>query len=580
MEGKWWIILAAVVGIIALGILPSLLTERATVEERGTLLDAGHFVIEEGGVRLLEERYTLFSHPTEGYMLLSQGEITIGERSISLAQQTVYDLAFHPSLYNLAVEAEPTSQIISAQATPDGLSMEVRQGAVSQTERIPDTDNIALLDNNIIGHYVVLLMAIRAEALDREFTAAIPQRLLSLPAKIAGPNKADFRSGDTTYSGKRFDLQLGDIKIVLIEYAGHLAGVIDQTQGTVAYDLARFPDGIELPEEERSEVEGVMEEEIAFASDRLAIAGTLTLPAEGTPPFAAALFIGGSGSVDRDGNAPGLLTDSYLQLAHALAKAGIASLRYDKRGVGKSEGDLASASRSDLLNDVRAALAALRAQPEIDPDRIFLIGHSEGAYLAPIIASEDDTIRGIVLLAGAARSLDEITRWQIETSLRMQGAPEERIAAALAQEDQYIEFVKTSSGEWSDYTFEELHDAIPWLTEQAAAQLTGSSLSLTWLREHYLADPTELLRKIRVPVLIVNGEKDLQVPAEEADRIREVIEEAGNRDVTVYILSDFNHLLRHHPEEASLNYRHLNEPVDPRLIDILTGWAVERFANR
>ena len=578
MDSKWLIVLGAVVAIIALAILPGILTDH--VEESGTLIDAGHFAVDRDGIRILEERYTLFSHPVEGYMLLSQGEVTIGGQPISLAQQTGYDLDFHLTLYNLAVGTRSDSQIISAQAGPEGISMEVRHGTSSKTGSIPATTNIALLDNNIIGHYVVLLMAIRAEALDREFVAAIPQGLLSLPAEITGPNTTEFRSGDNTYPGKRFDLQLGDIKIVLIEHSGHLVGVIDRTQGTVAYDVDRFPNGIELIEEERPEEEGTIEHEITFASDRLTIAGIITLPNGGTPPFAAALFIGGSGPVDRDGNAPGLLTDSYLQLAHALAEAGIASLRYDKRGVGKSEGDLSSASRADLIDDARAALAALRAQSEIDKDRIFLIGHSEGAYLAPIIAAEDDTIRGIVLLAGAARPLDEITRWQIETLLRMQGASEEKIAASLAQEDQYIEFVKGSSGEWSDYTYADLQQAMPWLSEQAATQMTGSSLSLSWLREHYTADPTGPLRLLRMPVLIVNGEKDLQVPAEEADLIREAIEENGNQDVTVYVLSDLNHLLRHHPDAPSLVYRHLDEPVDPRLIDILTGWAVERSANR
>ena len=580
MESKWLVVIGAVLAIIALAILPGVITHHAPVEERGTLIDAGHFAIDRAGARILEERYTLFSRPVEGYMLLSQGEITIGDQSISLAQQTVYDPTFHPLLYNLAVETQSDSQIISAQAGPDGISMEVRHGTTSKTGQIAATTNVSILDNNIIGHYIVLLMAIRAEAIDREFTAAIPQRLLSLPAKIDGPNTAEFRSGKSTYSGKRFDLQLGDAKVILIEYKGRLVGVIDRAQGTVAYDVDRFSNGLELIEEERPEEEGSIEHGIAFASDRLTIAGTLTLPAEGSPPFAAALFIGGSGPVDRDGNAPGLLSDSYLQLARALAKAGIASLRYDKRGVGKSEGDLASVSRSDLLADARAALAALRSRPDIDPDRIFLIGHSEGAYLAPIIAADEETIRGVVLLAGAARPLDRITRWQIETLLKMQGASEEKIAAALAQEDQYIEFVKTSSGEWGDYTYEDLHRAMPWLTEQGAVQLTGSHLALSWLREHYTADPTDPLRKLRMPVLVVNGEKDLQVPAEEAERIKEAIEAGGNQDITVYVLPDFNHLLRHHPDAPSMTYRHLDEPVDPRLIDILTSWTVERFANR
>ena len=103
MENKWLIVVAVVLGIISLAVLPGIITHRAPVEERGALIDAGHFAVDQNGIRILEERYTLFSHPVEGYMLLSQGEITIGHQSISLAQQTGYASDFHPILYNLCL---------------------------------------------------------------------------------------------------------------------------------------------------------------------------------------------------------------------------------------------------------------------------------------------------------------------------------------------------------------------------------------------------------------------------------------------------------------------------------------------
>ncbi len=579
MNTKLLIGLAVALGLLLFAFLGTRIeTEEPTLSIDGQLVGGGHFVLQSDGVVLLEETYTLFFHPTDGYMLLSQGTLSVQGQTVSLSQQTQYDTHFLPIFYQLAAETPSGTQIVSAQMGVAGLTMEVRVGTAQQSATVSDTSNLALLDNNLIGQYAVLLLAIRSEALDREFTAAIPQALLSLPARVEGPNSIAFRSGGETFEGKRFDLHLGDTTIVLIDYDGRLAGLVNRTQNTIGYDVSLFPEGIEVElGDEEAAAEGVDERDVAFASDGLTLMGTLALPAEGAGPFPGALFLQGSGPVDRNGNAPGLEMDAYRQLAHALARAGIASLRFDKRGVGESEGDLSLASRADLVNDARAALEGLQSQPEIDPARCILIGHSEGAYLAPILAVEDETVAGIVLLAGAARSLDLITRWQVETLLRQQGVEGDALDAALAQQDQYTAFVETSEGGWGDYTVEQLQEAMPWLTEEAAIQLKSSPLSLEWLREYYGDDPADTLRAVDVPGLIVNGEKDAQVPSSEAALLEEILREGGNEDVTAIVLPDLNHLLRHHPEEPNLIYRHLDEPVDPRVIDAVTEWAAERL---
>ena len=579
MNTKLLLGLAIVLGLLALALGGPLFhrVEEIPDEDRGELIGAGHFVLDQNGVRLLDESYTLFFHPVDGYMLLSQGVLTVGDQTISLSQQTQYDRDFLPIFYHLAADTPSGAQIVSAQMGLTGLTMEVRVGSSRQTAELPATEDLALLDNNLIGPFAVLLMAIRSEALDREFTSAIPQALLSLPSSIDGPNSVSFVSGSETFFGKRFDLHLGDTTIVLIEHEGRLAGLVNRTQGTSGYDVSLFPDGIEIEREEDAVVEGIDEREIAFASDGLTLYGTLALPAESEGPFPAALFLHGSGPVDRDGNAAGLEMDAYRQLAHALARAGFASLRFDKRGVGESEGEAGLASRTDLLDDARAALEGLRSQPEVDPTRCVLIGHSEGAYLAPILAVEDESVAGIVLLAGAARPLGEITRWQVETLLRQQGLEGDALEAALAQQDQYTAFVETSEGGWDDYTVEQLQEAMPWLTEEAAVQLKSTPLSLEWLREHYTDEPAETLRAVGVPVLIVNGEKDAQVPSSEAALIEEALREGGNADVTTIVLPDLNHLVRRHPEEPNLVYRHLDEPVDPRVIDAVIDWVAERL---
>jgi len=588
MDSKLWIGVAVVLGLLLLA-FGGLRTDRdrdvdVISEARGELVDAGRFVVEIGGRRVLEETYTLFFQAADGYMLLSQGVLTTSAGTVSLAQQTQYDRDFRPFFYHLGADTPSGSQIISMQAGISGLTMEVRVGSARQSAEIPDGRNVALLDNSVIGHYAVLLAAARAEAIDRSFTAAIPQALLSIPARLDGPNSVELVSGGRSIEGKAFDLRIGDTRVTLIEVDRHLVGMVNRAQGSVGWDAERFPDGLsvvaEAPSSGPSGAETYLEREIAFASGDLTLVGTLTLPLAGERPFPAALFLHGSGPIDRDGNAQGMEMDAYRQLAHVLAEAGVASLRFDKRGVGESDGISKTASRDDLLADARAALEALREQPEVDPTRCILVGHSEGAYLAPALAVEDPSVAGLVLLAGAARPLGEITRWQVETLLRLQGATDAQVEVALAQQDQYTEFVTSSAGEWDDYSLDELRTAMPWLTEESAAQLAASPLALSWLREHYRDDPEATLSRIGSPVLAINGEKDLQVPAAEGERIRSAVLNGGRTtDVTARVLPDLNHLLRHHPEEPNLVYRHLDEPVDARVLEAVTDWAVERLAR-
>ncbi|MCK4392287.1 alpha/beta fold hydrolase, partial [Candidatus Bipolaricaulota bacterium] len=361
---------------------------------------------------------------------------------------------------------------------------------------------------------------------------------------------------------------------------GRLVGLFNPSQGTCAYNADLFPGGISLEtstQETRSLPVGVTEQEVTFANKGIVLAGTITLPDGTTEPVPGALFIHGSGPLDRDGNTHGFTMDAYRQLAHALAQAGVASLRYDKRGVGDSEGTFAQASMEDLLADARASLSTLQKVEGIDPQQTFLVGHSEGGILAPILAAGEEALGGIVLLGGAAHSLDHIIRGQVERLNRAAGKSEEEVQAVLVQEDQYLDFVRTSQGEWSDYTFEELEGVMPWLTEEKYQEITA--LSLSWLRAHFLHDPLETIRQVACPVLIIQGEKDIQVPAEEAGLLSEALEEAGNADVTVDLFPDLNHLLRHHPEEPNLTYRHLDDPVDPRVIEIITGWISEHSAR-
>ena len=459
-----------------------------------------------------------------------------------------------------------------------GLHMETRVGTAQQQADVPGK-HVVILDNNLISHYVVLFLGLQAGAIPSQFTAAVPQALLSLPAKLDDPVQITFTSADKSYDGQRYDLHLGDLVIIMLSYQGKLVGVINDAQGVNAYNAQAFPSGIALPGVPAPEAttEGAVEKNVTFTSGNLTLDGTLTLPAGATGPVPGVLFIAGSGPVDRDENAAGLKTDVFRQLAAALAKAGIGSLRYDKRGVGQSGGVFADVSMEDLVADARAALNTLESSAGIDPQRIFILGHSEGGIIAPMIAAGNSDLSGIVLLAAPAHSLDWIIRGQIERLNRDAGKTEEQVQAALAQEDQYLNFVRGSTGDWSNYTFDQLKKAMPWLTQQKYVQIKAFSLS--WLRQHFHHDPIATIKKVTCPVLIIQGENDYQVPSGEANLLSSALSEAGNTDVTVDKLPDLNHLMRHHPEKPNLTYRHLDEPVDQRVLDAVTGWITSHVGK-
>ncbi|MCK5827386.1 hypothetical protein KAH43_02580, partial [Candidatus Bipolaricaulota bacterium] len=325
MNTKLMLLLGAALGLVLLATLV-LSPERAEPECMVQLVDSGHFVLELNGIPILEEAYTLEFDSAAGYLLNSQGAIVANGQTVTLGQQTRYDPDFRPITYAMAIDMPDETVFASAQMGSEDFEMTRRRLSV-ESAKVTDIENLALLDNNLIGQFAVLLLAIRDESLDRNFTAAIPQALLSLPARVDGPNSVTFYSGDEEFQGKQFDLHLGDTEISLIEYQGHLVGVANRNQGTIGYDINICPSGMTFDVETEVEaIEGAVEREVAFVSGDLSLAGTLRLPDTNASSYPAVLFIHGSGPVDRDGNAVNSETgavvmeiDVYRQLAAALS---------------------------------------------------------------------------------------------------------------------------------------------------------------------------------------------------------------------------------------------------------------------
>jgi dienelactone hydrolase len=243
----------------------------------------------------------------------------------------------------------------------------------------------------------------------------------------------------------------------------------------------------------------------------LRLAGTLTLPAPRRGRVPAVVTITGSGPEDRDEQSVALPRyRPFRQIADTLSRRGIAVLRLDDRGVGESDAGPPTVTSEDFAHDIRAAIAYLRARPEIDTTRIVLLGHSEGGVIAPMVAEADPTVRALVLMAAPASPGRAIVRSQqhylVDTVAKLTGARRDSI---LAQYERATDSISAS---------------VPWMR---------------WFLEH---DPSETARRVRAPVLILQGDADHQVPSSEAEKLASAFRAGGNRRVTVRLFPGTNHL--------------------------------------
>ncbi len=301
--------------------------------------------------------------------------------------------------------------------------------------------------------------------------------------------------------------------------------------------------------------------ELTFTSAGHLLAGTLQIP-EGTGPHPAALLISGSGPIDRDSNPRRLPIDVMRQVADHLEQAGIASLRFDKRGIGASRGDYYATGFHDNVADARAALEALADRPEVATRQVFVIGHSEGALIGTELAGTGATIAGSALLAGAAQSGESVLRWQAAQVADSLPTAAKWLLKLLRQDvlrtqGKRLEQIKASTGD--------------------VIRVQLAKVNAKWFREFLAYHPSEALRRTKVPVLAITGSKDIQVDPDDVARIGELV----GADFTGHVIPDVTHLLRRHEGPPSLRTykKQVRRPVDPRVLDTLTSWMVDQIEH-
>lgn len=318
-------------------------------------------------------------------------------------------------------------------------------------------------------------------------------------------------------------------------------------------------------------------EEVSFENLRdaeIRLAGTLTLP-EGRGPFPAVVLISGSGPQDRDGTV--FEHKPYLVFADALTRRGVAVLRMDDRGVGGSSAGPPAATTSDYAGDVEAAIAWLRTNSHVDAARIGLLGHSEGAAIASLVASRDPTVGYVALLAGQGVSGREVVVEQARAIAVANGASAEQARQVASLQQAIMDAVIASpDGDGLRASLDAItarHRA-PQLTDAAIGQITSP-----WYRHFLSLDPARALQAIRAPVLAVLGGKDVQVtPDQNAPALRAAL--ADNRMASVEVLPGLNHLFQTAETGSPDEYGRIEETIAPAALTRVVDWIVDRAAAR
>lgn len=300
--------------------------------------------------------------------------------------------------------------------------------------------------------------------------------------------------------------------------------------------------------------------------------GTLTLP-RGSGPFAAAILIPGSGPHDRDE----FLFEHrpFLVLADYLTRRGLAVLRYDDRGVGKSSGDFASATTPDLASDVEAGLAFLGSRGDINPHKIGLIGHSEGGLIAPMVAERDASVAFLVLMAGPGARMDQVLSEQLRGILEASGRKEEEIQKAVQQRAAVFKAVEEKDNAALE---KRLREEFPEAKE-AELQAQLKAVMTPWFRFLLTYDPAPALRQLRCPVLAINGSKDLQVSAKQnLPAICAALSEGGNKNFQIDELDGLNHLFQTAVTGAPSEYGEIQETMSPVALETIASWIARQIA--
>ncbi|WP_459502548.1 alpha/beta hydrolase family protein [Bacillus sp. C1] len=298
--------------------------------------------------------------------------------------------------------------------------------------------------------------------------------------------------------------------------------------------------------------------------------GTLTLPTYYSESYPAILIIGGAGKGNRDGNTSRLRLNLYKELADYFTSLGFAVLRYDKRGIHKSKGDYYKAGVKDFIDDAVSWIRFLKGHPQIDPKRIIIAGHSEGALLAPAVYVRESAA-GLLLLAGAA----EPSKLLFERQINKVANELENASGSIGLLSRMLKMPERikRQNEVLMKKVEESNEAVMWLK--------SIKVNAKWLREQLQYNVVTYLEQVSCPVLAVTGDRDIQVPPEHAKQIASYV----NGEAEWHIIPNMNHILRNYEHKHTMirlmkEYKGLmDKSIEEELLHVMKGWLEKHYLS-
>jgi pimeloyl-ACP methyl ester carboxylesterase len=387
-----------------------------------------------------------------------------------------------------------------------------------------------------------------------------------------------------------FELEsnLGQAVFEGIYYVDSISGTFNQSSVKGTFCIIKGEPAIDLKVEEENLPYNA--EEVTFTNDGITFAGTLTYPkTDGKHP--AVVMITGSGPQERNETIVGFKI--FKVIADHLTKNGIAVLRYDDRGVGGTKGKSVNESTTeDFAGDVIAAVEYLKTRDILNPSQIGLMGHSEGGIVAPLAASKTSAIAFIVLMAGTGVNGYEIIKEQSALIMKADKSKDEEIEGYLKMIDAVYDAVKNNKNleevkKQIESDIIENFDNIPEKQrkditdkEKFAKETAGETIAAfntKWMKYFLQYEPSFSLSKVKCPVLILFGEKDLQVPPKQNEKpMVDALKKGGNTDYKVIIIPNANHLFQEAKTGSPSEYGTLKKEFVPGFLDAVSGWILQR----
>ena len=331
-----------------------------------------------------------------------------------------------------------------------------------------------------------------------------------------------------------------------------------------------------------TKMQDLIEKNLSFNSGNIILDGTLTLPKNVKEP-PVFLLLPGSGHTDRNENVKNgfhkFISNNLKTISIHLANNGIASYRYDKRGVGKTQELALQVGFNDIVNDARSAIKFLSNFKEIDSNNIFVLGHSEGGVVGTILSAENKNIKGFIGIASPITPFDKEVLRQISHILIMRGKSKEKVNQLTNAFKETFDLMRKYR-DWDKIDAKEIKQmfsnvsfGFKILPAKTAKNAIAKQFRPNWFIQSFDYNFEDIAAKISCPVLLLFGGKDYQVPAEEGKRFETILLE-DNVDVKLVILPDLNHMLRFNPGkmDPKISLKSLKTDFDKRVLDNITDW--------